>query len=88
MSDRQAYIRKWGRGLFEELFRNGLSVAYPYFILSTLDHNRVTVLCSGKGDDDDNSEDNDDDNEDNDDDNDGNGKSGKDKGGSGKGRRR
>jgi hypothetical protein len=36
LSDRQAYIRKWGRGLFEELFRNGLSVAYPCFILSTL----------------------------------------------------
>jgi hypothetical protein len=50
--------------------------------------NRFTVLCFGKGNDDDNSEDNDDDNEDNDDDDDGNGKSGKDKGGSGKGRQR
>jgi hypothetical protein len=36
LSDRQAYLSKWGRGLCEELFRDGLSVVYPYYILSTL----------------------------------------------------
>jgi hypothetical protein len=33
LSDRQAYLSKWGRGLCEELFKDGLSVVYPYFIL-------------------------------------------------------
>ena len=34
LSDRQAYLWKWGRGLFEELFRDGLSVVYPYYIIN------------------------------------------------------
>jgi hypothetical protein len=34
LSNRQAYIRKWGRGLCEELFRDGLSIVYPYYIIN------------------------------------------------------